>query len=552
MSRKLRSRAPYPLGMAENVLYYGDNLEILPKTIDSETVDLVYLDPPFNSNKEYNVLFKSQGGEESQAQLGAFDDSWRWSPQAQEAYSHLLSGGAPSKVADALEAMRKVLGTSDVLAYVVMMTARLIELHRVLKPEGSLYLHCDPTASPYLRIILDSIFGAERFVNEIVWKRYGSHNDQGQGAAHYGRTHDTIFLYGKSDRRTWNQAFGAYDEAYLKTSYRYDDNDGRGRYRTKPLTAPGGEAKGNPTYEWHGHVRSWRYNKERMQELDDDRRLHYSKTGYASQKHYLSEAKGVPVQDWWGDVPALTGQNAERLHYPTQKPLALLERIINVSSNEGDLVLDPFCGCGTTIDAAQKLGRRWIGIDVAYLAVDLIDKRLRGRYTDDIASTYRILGIPRDLDGARALFAENPFDFEIWAVSQVDGQPNQKQVGDRGVDGLIRFPIDNANGIGRALVSVKGGRQLNPAMVRDLVGTVEQQKADMGILVCLERPTKGMTEVADRAGSYSWPVDGRSFPRIQILTAADLLADKKPAMPTPFLPYVQARRLVDENALRLF
>ena len=261
---------------------------------------------------------------------------------------------------------------------------------------------------------------------------------------------------------------------------------------------------------------------------------------------------GVPLQDVWTDIDPINARAAERLGYPTQKPLTLLERMISASSNPDDVVLDPFCGCGTTIDAAQKLGRRWVGIDVTYLAVDLIDKRLRATYGDQVAETYKVHGIPHDLDGARALFAANPFDFERWAVSLVDAQPNQKQVGDKGIDGVIRFPTDNKDGTGRSLVSVKGGATVNPGMVRDLVGTVEQQKADMGVFICLSEPTKGMKEVEHVSGVYTHPVDGRTFAKVQILTVAELLDGRRPNMPTPFLPYVQARKLVTDDTPRLF
>lgn len=540
--------------MAENVLYYGDNLDILRQHVSAESVDLVYLDPPFNSNRSYNVLFKTRSGDDSQAQAEAFDDTWTWSQQAEALYLDMVQGGAPPKVADALEAMRRLLGDNDVLAYLVMMSARLIELHRVLRKSGSLYLHCDPTASHYLKIILDAIFGPENFRNEVIWKRTTAHSS----AKRYGPIHDVLLFYSSTDSFTWNPQFQPYDEKYLKSKYRHIEAETGRTYRLSDLTA-NGTRNGSSGQPWRGHNPAakgnhWKFTTERLDELDIEGRIYWTKggEGIPQYKRYLDEMPGVALQDIWTDIDPINARAAERLGYPTQKPLTLLERILNASSNPGDVVLDPFCGCGTTVDAAQKLGRRWVGIDVTYLAVDLIDKRLRATYGDTVAGSYEIHGIPHDMDAALALFNQNAFDFERWAVSLVDGQPNQKQVGDKGIDGVIRFPIDNKNGIGRALVSVKGGRQLNPGMVRDLVGTIEQQKADMGVFICLGEPTRGMIEVANGSGSYAWPVDGRSFPKVQILSVADLLAHKKPAMPTPFLPYVQARRLVDENALRLF
>lgn len=539
---------------AQNALFYGDNLDVLREHVADESVDLVYLDPPFNSNRSYNVLFKTRSGDDSQAQVEAFDDTWTWSQQAEALYKELVQGGAPVKVADALEAMRRLLGDNDVLAYIVMMTARLVELHRVLKPTGSLYLHCDPTASHYLKIILDAIFGPEHFRNEIVWRRTGA---KGLMSQRLPSNHDVILAYQRSDEAVWNEdaIFEPYDPANLdeKTEAKYAqrDPDGR-RYQLTSLINPASD-RPNLTYEFLGVTRVWRWTRERMDEAYKAGRVVQTRPGAVPrEKRYLDEQRGRPMGDVWVDIAPLNARAAERLGYPTQKPLALLQRIIESSSNPGDVVLDPFCGCGTTVDAAQKLGRRWVGIDVTYLAVDLIDKRLRATYGDEIAETYRVHGIPHDLDGARALFAANPFDFERWAVSLVDGQPNQKQVGDKGIDGIIRFPTDNKGGMGRSLVSVKGGATVNPGMVRDLVGTVEQQKADMGVFICLSEPTKGMREVENASGTYSWPVDGRPFPKVQILTVAELLAGKRPAMPTPFLPYVQAKKLVADDTPRLF
>lgn len=537
---------------AENALFYGDNLDILRQHIAGESVDLIYLDPPFNSNRSYNVLFKTRSGDESQAQVEAFDDTWTWSQQAEALYNSMVQGGAPVKVAEALEAMRRLLGDNDVLAYIVMMTGRLVELHRVLKPTGSLYLHCDPTASHYLKVTLDAIFGATTFRNEIIWKRTTAHSS----AKKFGPIHDVILYYGKGQTVAWNPSFTDYDPAYLAKYYRYDDGDGRLYWRNS-LTAAG-TRNGSSGQPWRGidvaaTGQHWKFTVEKLDELDAAGQIYWPpKGGFPQIKRYRDELKGLAVGDIWADIDRINQVAAERLGYPTQKPVALLERIIRASSNPDDLVLDPFCGCGTTVDAAQKLGRRWIGIDVTYLAVDLIDKRLRHTYGEDVANSYKVHGIPHDLDGARALFAANPFDFERWAVSLVDAQPNQKQVGDKGIDGVIRFPTDNKGGTGRSLVSVKGGGTVNPGMVRDLVGTVEQQKADMGVFICLSEPTKGIREVEKASGVYTWPVDGRTFPKVQVFTVAELLAGRRPNMPTPFLPYVQARKLVTDDSPRLF
>jgi DNA modification methylase len=527
--------------MALNRLFYGDNLDVLSR-LDPGCVDLVYLDPPFNSNRAYNVLFNKAGYADT-AQIQAFDDTWRWTQVTDGVYHDLLAGGAPSKVADALNAMRQLVGENDMLAYLVNMAPRLVELHRILKSTGSLYLHCDATASHYLKILLDAIFGPERFINELIWKRSSAHSDSKQGAQHYGRVHDTILFYSKSEHRTFNVQHSAYDQGYIDRDYRRIEPETGRRYRLSDLSGPGGSAKGNPYYEVMGVSRHWRYTREKMDQLIAEGRIVQTRPGAVPQfKRYLDEMPGVPVQTVWTDIDVINNRSKEKLGYPTQKPVALLERILSVSSNEGDVVLDPFCGCGTTIDAAIRLGRRWIGIDVTYIAVNLIQNRLRDVHGDEIDATYKTEGIPRDLPGASALFDKSPFDFERWAVSLVDGTPNEKQVGDRGIDGVIRFLTDNRGGSGRILVSVKGGKTVNPGMLRDLLGTVDTQKAEMGLLITMAEPTRGIRDAADHSGSYIWPANGHAYPKAQVITVAELLNFKRPKMPPPLPPYQEAKR----------
>jgi DNA modification methylase len=522
--------------VGQNQLFYGDNLEVLSGFADA-SIDLIYLDPPFNSNRAYNVLFAEKHGVEALAQMEAFTDTWQWTPETDALYCALLAGGAPSRIADALQAMHGLLGENEVMAYLTMMAARLVELCRVLKPDGSLYLHCDPTASHYLKLLLDAIFGAVAFRNEIIWKRSSAHSDTRQGARHYGRVSDTILFYAKGPANTWNQQYQPYEQSYIDRDYRRMDPDGR-RYRIDNLQGPGGAAKGNPVYEFMGVTRAWRYSKERMEELLAQGRIVQTRPGAVPQyKRYLDEMPGVPVQNIWTDIQPINNRSLEVLGYPTQKPLALLERIIQTSSNPGDVVLDPFCGCGTTIAAAQALGRRWIGIDITYIAIDLIRRRLETAFP---SADYEILGIPKDLGGAHALFARDDFEFERWAVSLVNGQPKEKRGGDKGTDGTVRFLLDAKNAVGRALVSVKGGKVLNPAMVRDLRGTIEREKAEMGLLITLEPPTKGMIEEANRSGTYTWPVNGQGFPRLRIITVPQLLAGERPQLPPILTPYLKA------------
>ncbi len=518
-----------------NRLYFGDNLPILRENIADESVDLIYLDPPFNSNATYNVLFRERSGEDSAAQITAFEDTWRWSIESEIAFKDVVTSG-PEKLGDLLQSMRSFLGQNDVMAYLTMMAQRMAELHRVLKPTGSIHLHCDPTASHYLKLMMDAMFGQRNFRNEIVWRRYGAHNDAGQGSEHFGRIHDVIFVYGKSDTVIWNQEFVPLDESYIKSTYRQIDNESGRQFSTTPLTGPGGAEKGNPVYEWNGHTRAWRYSKETMQQLHDEGRLYYSKTGYPRGKLYLDESKGVPIQDIWTDISSLSGRHKERLNFQTQKPEALLERIINASSNEGDVVLDPFCGCGTAITVAERLNRRWIGIDITHLAISLMKSRLRDTFGSDLAD-YAVIGVPQDVESARALAVEGEHDgryqFEYWALGLIDARPSKKgrRGADSGVDGYINFFDDNTGKAKRIIVQVKSGH-VRRDMIATLKGDMARENAEIGLFITLESPTRPMIQEAAAAGIYT-PVQfpNHDYPRVQILTIEDLLSGVQAEVP---------------------
>jgi site-specific DNA-methyltransferase (adenine-specific) len=355
-----------------NHLFYGDNLSVLRSCIPDESVDLIYLDPPFNSNANYNILFRSPAGRESEAQVEAFRDSWHWNDAAEDAFDQVTQSGR-TRAFDMLAAIRASLGDNDMMAYLAMMTVRLIELPRVLRPTGSIYLHCDPTASHYFKLVMDSIFGPERFRNEITWKRTSAHSDGGR----HGRITDTLLFYAKGARPVWNAQFTPYEADY-ESRFRNCDPDGR-RWMDDNLTARGLSGGGYP-YTYKGIESLWRMPPETMERLNREGRLHFTRNGGIRLKRYLDEARGVPVQALWSNIPALNSQAQERLGYPTQKPLALLERIIAASSNLGDVVLDPFCGCGTAVHAAPKLGRRWAGIDITHLAISLIERRLKAAF----------------------------------------------------------------------------------------------------------------------------------------------------------------------------
>jgi site-specific DNA-methyltransferase (adenine-specific) len=511
-----------------NALYYGDNLSVLRESIADESVDLIYLDPPFNSNASYNVLFKAPSGEQSQAQIEAFEDTWHWNESAEKAFDEVLTG-PHSDASIMLKAMRSALGENDMMAYLAMMAVRLIELHRVLKPTGSLYLHCDPTASHYLKILLDAVFGPRYFQNEIVWKRTTSHND---ARNKFGDVCDKIFFYSKSESHFFARQFGEYDERYLREKYKYVDGGGR-RYRLDNLRSP--NPRPNLTYEYKGfqpHPNGWAVSRAKMEELDLKGMLEFPKSpeGRIQIRRYLDEREGMPISNVWDDISPINSMAQERLGYPTQKPLPLLERIISASSKEGDLILDPFCGCGTTIHAAQKLNRPWIGIDITHLAIALIELRMTEAFP---GLSFEVHGVPKDYAGARNLAEHDKHQFQMWIAAKIGAQPYKggKKGMDRGIDGYLHFR-DADKKPQFAIVSVKGGENINSAMVRDLKGTMEREKAALGLFLTLNKPSREMTKEAVSAGFYE--TGGMKVPRLQILTAAEILEGKLPQVPFGF------------------
>ncbi len=520
-----------------NRLYYGDNLDVLRAHVRDETVDLVYLDPPFNSNATYNVLFKSASGNGADASIEAFDDTWQWGPSANNALMDIAQSGN-HKLHVLMQAMKTAIGENAMMAYLSMMAVRLQELHRVLKPTGSLYLHCDPTASHYLKLVLDAVFGQERFVNEIIWKRSHAHSDTKQGSKHYGRLSDTILFYSKSNDRTWNPIFTPYDESYVDRDYRRTEPDGR-RYRLDNIQGPGGADKGNPFYEVMGVSRHWRYSQKKMDELIEAGRIVQTSPGTVPQyKRYLDEMPGIPLQNIWIDIPIINNRSKELLGYPTQKPIALLERIVSASSNEGDVVLDPFCGCGTAVDAAQKLGRRWIGIDITHLAIGMIEKRLRDGYGE--AVEFETVGVPKDWASAKKLAVDDPHQFQHWACWQVGGFPLTKKGGDKGIDGYFNY-LSAGGAIETGVISVKAGDNVNPAMVRDVGRVMQRDGHKLGLFLCAALPTKGMEAEADSHGLVETEF-GR-FPALQIFTLSELFQGKKPQLPPLLSPNKKAARV---------
>ena len=519
-----------------NTLYYGDNLLVL-RDFPSECVDLIYLDPPFNSNRNYNVLFKESAGVEAEAQIQAFEDTWHWGIEGTttwDTYNQIVQ--KQDEVGRMLQAFVQALGHNDVTAYLTMMAPRLVELRRVLKPTGSIYLHCDPTASHYLKVVMDSVFGATNSRTDIVWRRT---NAKGLAFKGFPRDHDTLLYYTKEAKFTWNRPFVAYDPAYVEKFYRFVEEGTGRRYRLSDLTNPNRD-RPNLTYEWKGHVRVWRWTKQRMEEAEQHGIIQYSSTGLAAQKRYLDEMQGQPVDSIWDDIEPVQAHSKERLGYATQKPEALLERVISASSNEGDVILDPFCGCGTAVVAAHRLGRKWIGIDITYLAVDLMQNRLKTTFPGDFKKGVQIDGEPADEAAALALAEKDKYQFQFWSVAKLGGTSRggqNKKGADQGVDGVIGFPEVDPEKSGKAahdfkqvIISVKGGNT-GPSHVRDLIGTVKNESAAIGVLVTIKEPTRGMIDAAASAGVCQSNFTKKSYPKIQIITAGDIVHGKMVEMP---------------------
>lgn len=547
--------APRPIH--QNTLFYGDNLDVLRDYVPSESIDLIYLDPPFNSNRSYNVLFKDESGGESEAQITAFDDTWHWGEAAEETYFELVSD-YPPHIAKMVDAMRDFIGTNQVMAYLVMMTIRLVELHRILKNTGSLYLHCDPTASHYLKVILDAIFGTGNFQNEIIWKRTSAHSS----ANKYGPVHDVILFYSKSSEFVWNQQYSDYDDEYINTFFDTVDEDGK-RYKRSDLTGAG-IRRGESGKPWHGidvtsKGRHWMHTPAQLDELDTLGKIHWPKKegGMPRLKQYPEDLPGTALQDVWADIRPMHNLSAERLGYPTQKSLDLLERIVQASSNPGDWVLDPFCGCGTAIAAAQKLGRHWIGIDITHLAIALQKYRLKDMFDLVEGQDYEVIGEPVSINSARQLALQDRFQFQWWALSLIKAKPlggdEESKKGrkgkDKGIDGIINF-IDGPNGrLNSILVQVKSGH-VSSKDIRDLRGTVEREKAAIGVFITLEPPTSDMVKEAISAGFYVSKIWGQNYPKIQIITIEDLLDSGRVQMPPSYSTFKQAGKVKKEEGVQ--
>ena len=531
-------------------LVRGDNLEEMRKFPD-DCIDLIATDPPFNSQRNYFVPYRDEHGQEPDTLIRAFTDTWTWGETAEDAYGALIVevGG---QIGDTIQGLRQFLNETPMMAYLVMMAIRIVEMHRILKPTGSLYLHCDPSASHYLKIVLDAVFGANNFRNEIVWQRTSAHNDGNR----FGRVHDIILFYSKSSQPLWNPVYTEHDPEYVKKFYRHEDE--RGRYQVDNLTAAG-TTQGESGQPWRGvdptavgrhwaipHRNSWPEDVQppenyenlsvqgRLDALDANGLIYWPPTGRVPRfKRYLSTSKGRRVHDVITDINPLSGQSKERTGYPTQKPIELYKRIVAASSNEGALVLDPFCGCGTTLMAAESLNRHWIGIDLTYLATGAVRQQIE-RLFPQLRNSVTIAGTPENAEQALELAHTNPHGFEEWCVTHVlHFRPNARRGGDGGIDGTFRFPIGRVQGrqaYGKAVAQVKGGNY-TLGHIRDFRTAMQNVEADLGVFVVTSPPTQGMLTETARAGTYTHPSYDLSVPVLQIYEIQNHFRGIPPRLP---------------------
>lgn len=510
-----------------NKLWYGDNLTIM-QSMGKYSVDLIYLDPPFNSKQNYNLLYKTMTGKPVPEQVEAFCDTWEMDAQ-KEAIARSMpvlmrEHGVDDYYVDFWRLWMQALRTTQphLLAYLIFMVQRLLYMKSLLRPTGSIYLHCDPTASHYIKVMMDGIFGHKNFRNEIIWKRTSAHSS----ARRFGPVHDVILFYSASDKYTWNSMKVDFEAGYADARYTNVDPDGR-RWMSDNLTGAG-VRNGSSGMPWRGFDptakgRHWITGTDKLDEMDAAGEIHWTRTGSPRRKKYF-EPTGRPIQDVWTDIAPLNSQAKERMGYPTQKPVALLDRIIQASTNKGDVVFDPFCGCGTTVYSAVKNGRDWIGCDIAILAVKLIRETLTETYRLVEGHHYVVDGIPTSVEGAQELFSKDPSTFQNWFVERVGGFPMQRKSADRGIDGRIYF--ETRDGLREMMLQVKGGKHVRPTDVRDLRGVLEREPtAEMAGFLSTASPTKAMLSEAAEAGTFEYA--GVQYPRIQFLTVEDVLVGKR-------------------------
>ena len=526
-------------------LWYGDCLTVMRDHMKLGSVDLIYLDPPFNSQREYNAIYKDETGRPLPDQIEAFCDLWELDEERERALRTMPVLMRESGIADdAVEFWRLWMNTlrntqPRLLAYLSYMVERLLVMKGLLKPTGSVYLHCDPTASHYIKVMMDAIFGHDNFRNEIVWKRTSTHSD----SKTWSRVSDTILFYSKGKRFTWNTPHAPHSDEYVANKYRHHDADGR-LYRLDNMTSP--NPRPNMMYEWKGYpspTKGWRYSEATMAKLDAEGRIWYPRfkggeydTSRRPQlKRYLDEMKGGVMGNVWTDISPINSQARERLGYATQKPLPLLERIIRASSEPGDMVFDPFCGCATTLEAAHSLGRQWIGIDIAIHAVKRVARvRLQERLGLIEGTDFTIDGVPRTLEGARDLWRRDKYHFQKWAVEEIDGFVTTKRSADGGVDGRLYFDLPGERDLQSMAIEVKGGKNVGINVARELRGVLARDDALLaGLIVMDEIGDRKMANFRrEMAQAGDLDVLGVKYPRMQILTVAEMLDGKRFTTPS--------------------
>lgn len=512
-----------------NRLWYGDNLTIM-QGMRKHSVDLIYLDPPFKSDANYNLLYKNMTGKPVPEQAEAFFDTWELDAAKLEIARTMpvlmREHGIDDQYVEFWRIWMQALRNTqpELLAYLIYMVQRLLYMKSILRPTGSIYLHCDPTASHYIKVMMDGIFGHKNFRNEIIWKRKAGRGETSNKAIRFGVSHDVILFYAASSATPLTRQYRPSNPNYIATKFTHTDDAGR-RYRLDNLTSP--SHRPNLIYEYKGYqppANGWAVSRERMEEMEAQGRLYFpaNKSQRIQRKRFLDELEGETVDDLWDDISPINSQAKERLGYPTQKPIALLDRIIKASSNKGDVVFDPFCGCGTTIYAAHQNERQWIGCDIAILSIKLVREVLGERYRLVEGTHYEVDGIPVSVEQAEHLFRRDPFQFQHWVVERVGGFPMQKKVADRGIDGRLYFEMKGS--LGEMILSVKGGK-LRPTDIRDLRGVIEREGVAMGGFLSLNEPTKAMRAEAADAGMYTY--SDVQYPRLQLLTVRDILEGKR-------------------------
>jgi len=536
---------------AVNKLYYGDCLTIMRDKLLLDSVDLIYLDPPFNSNRDYNAIYKDETERPLPDQVEAFCDTWTLDEATERSIKQMpvlmREAGVEDSVAEFWRLWMNALRNTQprLLAYIAYMAERLLAMRPLLRPTGSIYLHCDPTASHYIKVLMDAVFGHGNFQNEVVWKRTSSHNS----AKRWGPIHDSLLFYTKSSKFTWNRVFQAYDQAYIDRSYRLEDN--QGRYRLTEITGPGAR-EGQSGESWRGinptdRGRHWAVPRlpewasvpkgyasmsvqERLDEIDSIGLIDWPRRGEMPRfKRHLDTSAGVPIQDMVTDIPPVGG--SEDMGYDTQKPIRLLERIIQASSNPGDVVLDPFCGCASTIEAAHRLERNWVGIDIAIHAIKRVaTKRLDESLRLVEGVDYEIEGVPQTFEGAKDLWERDKYHFQKWAVEQVDGFVTARRSGDGGVDGRIYFPLPSKPDLQSMVVEVKGGKNVGINVMRELRGVLDNDdSARLAGLIVMEplgtRKERNFKNFMAKAGHLE--VSGTLYPRLQMLTVEQILDGRR-------------------------